>query len=165
MMTRARLEKPNQLPSGSRRCAGTACEHARRHRLQQSHLARPLDAAGVGRDEDVARALVALGLEPLDQRIGLGVDAVDLDAAQVGEVAVQRLVGVVVPRRIEVERRSAACERRAMITPAPRASPAFTRRVVFTAVSQLRVIFSHVRSTRYEILQSANHFARIASFF
>ena len=52
----------------------------------------------------VARALVALGLEPFDQRIGLGVDAVDLDAAQVGEVAVERLVSVVVPRRIEVER-------------------------------------------------------------
>ena len=74
-----------------------------RDRLQQAHLAGALDAAGIGGDQDIARALVALGLEPLDQGIGLGVDAVDLHTAQIGEVAVERFVSVVMARRIEVE--------------------------------------------------------------
>jgi hypothetical protein len=78
-------------------------ENRRCHRLQEAHLAGPFDAAGVGGDQHVAGALVALGLEALDERIGLGIDAVDLDAGQIGEVAVQRLVGVVVARRIEIE--------------------------------------------------------------
>jgi len=73
-------------------------------RLQQPHLAGALDAAGVDRDEHVARALVAFGAKTLDERIGLGVDAVDLDARQVGEIAVQGFVGLVVTGRIEIER-------------------------------------------------------------
>ena len=66
-------------------------------------LPRALDASGVHRKEHVARALVAFRAQPLNQRIGLGVDTVDLDAGQIGEVAVQRLVCVVVARRIEIE--------------------------------------------------------------
>ena len=62
-------------------------------------------------------------LQPLDQRIGLGIDAVDLDAGQLGEVAVERLVGVVVARRIEVERAALCLGTPRMSTPAPKARP------------------------------------------
>jgi hypothetical protein len=55
------LEKPNQLRRD--RADGRTRGFGARSRtpLQQPHLARALDAAGIGRDEHVARALVALG--------------------------------------------------------------------------------------------------------
>jgi hypothetical protein len=78
-------------------------ERGRLDRLQQALLARQLDSPGVDRDEDVGRALVALGLHALDQRVGIGLDAVDLDPGRLGEVRVELLVGVVVARGVKVQ--------------------------------------------------------------
>ena len=78
--------------------------HRHRDRDRDRRHDRDRAAGDVARRHQHARALVALGLEPFDQRIGLGIDTVDLDAAQVSEVAVERLVSVVVACRIEVER-------------------------------------------------------------
>ncbi len=86
-------------------CRHCGLQHRRDDRLQQAYLAGALDTASVGADEDIARALVALGTQPLQKRIRLGVDAVDLDARQVGKVAVQRFIGIVVAGRIKVQRR------------------------------------------------------------
>jgi hypothetical protein len=53
------LEKPNQRRRDRADGRNGASRTRRGHRLQQPHLAGALDAAGIGRDEDVARALVA----------------------------------------------------------------------------------------------------------
>ncbi len=77
-------------------------QHLRMHRLQQVLAIGEPDAAGVDGQEDVGRAVGALGLHPGDQLLRRALDAVDRDAGRLGEVAVERLVGVVVPGRVDV---------------------------------------------------------------
>ena len=103
-MTRARVEKPYQRPPGSRRFAGNArLERRRLHRLEQAELLGAPQAAGVDGDQHVGRAALAFVADALDQRVFAALDAVDLDAGGFGEVGVERLVGLVVARRVEVQ--------------------------------------------------------------
>ena len=58
---------------------------------------------GVDRDQDVGRAVAALRLDPLDQLVGVALDQIDLDPGLLGERVVQRDVGIVVARRVEID--------------------------------------------------------------
>ena len=78
-------------------------QHRRIDRAEHARLFRAPQTSGIDRDEDVGGAELALGLDPLDQRIGIGLDAVDLDPSLLGEVLVEREIGVVVARGIEVD--------------------------------------------------------------
>ena len=78
-------------------------QHRRGHRLQDARLVGAPQPAGVDRDQHVGRAVAALGLDPLDQLVGVALDQVDLDPGLLGEPVVERDVGVVVPRRVEVD--------------------------------------------------------------
>ena len=63
---------------------------------------RRADAAGVDGEEDVGRAVGALGLHAGDHLFRRALDPVDGDPGHLGEVAVEVLV-VVVPRRVDVD--------------------------------------------------------------
>ena len=78
-------------------------EHARLDRLEQALLLRRPQPRGVDDQQDVGGAHRAFALDPLEQLLVAGLDPVDLDAGRLGEVVVERLVGLVVARRVEVE--------------------------------------------------------------
>jgi hypothetical protein len=78
-------------------------EQLRPDRLEEPGLLRAPQAPGVDRHQDIGGAARALLLHSLDQRILARLDAVDLDAGGLGEVGVERLVGLVVARGVEVE--------------------------------------------------------------
>ena len=80
-----------------------AVEHRGLHRLEETELVGAPEPAGVDRDQHVGRAARAFVADALDQRVLAGFDAVDLDPGQLGEVRVERLVGLVVARRVEVQ--------------------------------------------------------------
>ena len=73
------------------------------HRREQAEGIGLRQAGRVHRDEHVGRAVGALVLDTLEQLIFLALDAVDLDTGLAGEVRIQRLVGLVMARRIEIE--------------------------------------------------------------
>ena len=103
-MTRARFEKPNQLPAGSRSFAGMrSSSTADLTGWNRPELLRLPQPRGVDDQQHVGRARRAFAPEPLEQLLVAGLDAVDLDAGRLGEVGVQRLVGLVVARRVQVE--------------------------------------------------------------
>ena len=72
-------------------------------RLEQAELVGDLQPRGVHRDQQVGGAGRAFVADALDQLVFLAVDAVDLDAGGLGEVAVERLVGLVVAGGVDVE--------------------------------------------------------------
>ena len=78
-------------------------ERLRGHRLEEPQLLGAPQAAGVHRDQHVGRAAGAFVLQALEKRVLVGLDAVHLDAGLPGEVGVQRIVGLVVARGVEVE--------------------------------------------------------------
>ncbi len=78
-------------------------EHFRTHRLEEAELLCPPQPPCVDRHEDIGGAARGLVLEPLEQRILVGLDAIDLDARLLREVGVKGLVGLVMTRGIEVE--------------------------------------------------------------
>ena len=54
-------------------------------------------------EEDVGRTVAAFVANALEQFIFLALDAVDLDAGLLGEVRVERFVGLVMAGRVEVQ--------------------------------------------------------------
>ena len=72
-------------------------------RGEQAEFVRLGQAGSVDGEEDVGRAVGAFVLQPLEQFVFLALDAVDLDPGLLGEVAVQRFVGLVVAGRVEVQ--------------------------------------------------------------
>ena len=62
-------------------------------------------AARVDGEQEVGRAVRAFRLDPLDQGIALAFDAVDLDPGFLGEVRIERFVGLIVPGGVEVQLR------------------------------------------------------------
>ena len=81
----------------------TRFKHGAVDGLEQAQLFGAGDADRVNGDENVCRRIFALGFHPRDQLIGVAFDPVDGDARRLGEVRVEPFVGIVVPRRIEVE--------------------------------------------------------------
>jgi hypothetical protein len=92
-------------------CGNARVEHRGLHRLEQTELLHPPQAAGVDRDEHVGRAARAFVADALDERVLARLDAVHLDAGLPGEAGVERLVGLVVARRVEVDDLVLACGR------------------------------------------------------
>jgi len=78
-------------------------EHGGAQRLQQTGLLRAPDAPGIDRDENVGRAVGALGAHALHELVGVGLDAVHANAGCAREIRVDRLVGVVMARRVEID--------------------------------------------------------------
>src|SRR4030095_16507651 len=106
-MTRARAENPNHLPWGARYAAGlrisssgdlTGAKIPACHDFQL----RP-ESADIYGDEEVSRTVGHLGLDALEQRVLAAVDTVDPDAGLLREILVERLVGLIVPRGVQVE--------------------------------------------------------------
>ena len=60
-------------------------------------------AGGVDGEEDIGRAVGAFVLQAFEQLVFLALDAIDLDPGLLGEVAVQRFVGLIVAGRVEVQ--------------------------------------------------------------
>ena len=77
----------------------------RLHGLEQAGLLGAPQAAGVDCNQDVRRAVHVLAANPLDQLIALAFEAIDLNAGQLREAVVKRLVGLVMARGVEVELR------------------------------------------------------------
>ena len=78
-------------------------QHGRVDRLEQTvgfGLGQP---RRIDQQHHVGRAGRAFGLQPRDDAGVVGIDAVDLDAGGLGEVGVQRLVGLVVAGRVQVQ--------------------------------------------------------------
>src|SRR3546814_13096261 len=75
----------------------------RLHRLEQGSLIGAPPAPGIHRDEDVGWAIGRLALDALDKSVALRLDAVDLDARLLGEAAVEGVIGLVVPGRVDVQ--------------------------------------------------------------
>ena len=65
-------------------------QNRRRDRLQDAGLLGAPEPAGIDRDQEIGGAVPALGLDPLDQLIGVALDPVDLDAGLLGELVVER---------------------------------------------------------------------------
>jgi hypothetical protein len=106
---RARVDMPNQARPGA-----LAAAELRWHALlQQADLTgwnRPSCSPRHNRAASTSRITsaglaAAFGLQARQDAGVVGFDAVDADAGGLGEVAVQRFVGLVVPRRVEVQRR------------------------------------------------------------
>ncbi|MNT30448.1 hypothetical protein D3C72_1662430 [compost metagenome] len=88
-------------------------KHLGLDRREHAGLLGPPQPADIDGDEHVGRAVGAFIADALQQRVFLAFDAVDLDAGLLGEVGVQRLVRLVVPRGVEVEHLflGSGCER------------------------------------------------------
>ena len=71
--------------------------------LEQTQAVGHLEAGRVHRDQQIGRAGLALVADALDQFLFLAIEPVDLDARALAEVGVERFVGLVVPRRVDVE--------------------------------------------------------------
>jgi hypothetical protein len=67
MITRARLEKPNQLPSGSRIDAGMRSASDADFTGWKSPAAAPTTAARIDDHQHVGRAVGPFALDPLEQ--------------------------------------------------------------------------------------------------
>jgi len=78
-------------------------QYRRFNRREDVRLIGLPDPPDVDGDEDVRRPIGALGLDPLEQRVLAALDPVDLDAGLLGEVGVERLIGCVVARGVEIE--------------------------------------------------------------
>lgn len=83
---------------GDRRLEGVGL-----HRCEHPGRVGGGEAGGVDGDEHVGGAVGALVADALEKLVFLALDAVDLDAGLRGEVAVERLVGLVMAGRVEVE--------------------------------------------------------------
>ena len=78
-------------------------ENVGRDRLEDALLMRPPQAPGVDGDEHVRRAELAFVADALDQCVAAALDQVDVDAGLRREPLVERQVGVVVARGIDVD--------------------------------------------------------------
>ena len=77
---RARWLRANQLPSGSRRLAGTACSRIGESIGRRCLLGRDGEVAGVDGHVDVGLGVLALGGDALSQ-LGIGAfEELDVDA-------------------------------------------------------------------------------------
>ena len=73
-------------------------QHLRGYRLQDARLIGAPQPAGVDRDQHVGRAVAALGLDALEQLVGVALDQIDHNAGLLGERVVQRHVRIIMPR-------------------------------------------------------------------
>ena len=78
-------------------------QHLGFDRQEQAVLFAAPQAGGIHQQDHVGGRSSALGLQARDDAGVVRVHAVDLDAGSLGEVVVQRLIGAVVTRRIQVE--------------------------------------------------------------
>lgn len=78
-------------------------KHRRIHGREDAGLLGAPQAAGVDGDEQVRRAELALGFDALDQRVGISLDAIDLDAGFPREILIERKVGVIMARGVDVD--------------------------------------------------------------
>jgi hypothetical protein len=78
-------------------------QDGRTHRQEQTVALGLRQACRVDQQDHVGRAVGALGLQAGQHARVVGVEALDADAGGLGEVGVERLVGLVVTRRVQVE--------------------------------------------------------------
>ena len=71
--------------------------------LEQALVGGGVEAGGVDEHEHIGGAVLALTLEALQQGVVLGLQQVHLDAGTGGELAIELLVAVVVPTRIDTD--------------------------------------------------------------
>ena len=80
-------------------------QHLRLDGLKQAETVCNLQASGIHGDQDVGWRVGTFVLDALQQFIFLAIQAIDLDAGLLGEVVVQRLIGLIVACRVDVEYR------------------------------------------------------------
>ena len=77
-------------------------QHLGLDRLQHAGFLGTDQPAGIDGDQQIGGAVLALGLDTLDQLVGLGLDQIDLDAGLLGEILVERVVRIVMARGIDI---------------------------------------------------------------
>jgi len=78
-------------------------DDGRLHRLEQAVLLAAPQARRIDQEDHVGGARGALGLQPGEDACVVGLDPVDSDAGGLGEVGVERFVGLVVAGRVQVQ--------------------------------------------------------------
>ena len=71
--------------------------------LKDALLVRPPQSPGIHGDEQVGGAELAFVVDALDQAIAVAFDEIDFNAAALGEALIERQVGVVVARGVDVD--------------------------------------------------------------
>ena len=99
------------MPAGSRKWRGCVLERRRLHGLEQA-LCCACDSRAASTISSSSAGLSAPSLFSRARSRSSPLDPVDLDAGGLGEVVVQRLVGLVVARRIKVQDRVLGSEGR-----------------------------------------------------
>jgi len=79
-------------------------ENLRIDRREQPQFVGLGQARGIDRQEDIGRAVAALVPDAFEEFIFLAFDAIDPDAGLLREIRIERLVGLIVAGRVEVER-------------------------------------------------------------
>ena len=79
--------------------------------VQNSRFLGAPEPAGIDRDQDIGRAVFPFADNPLDQRIGACLDQIDPDAGLLGEILIQRQIGIVMARGIDIDATSHLCRR------------------------------------------------------
>ena len=77
-------------------------ERRRLDRLGDAGIGRLREIADIDREQEVGRAVAALGLNALDQAL-LGIDHIDLDAGLVGELFQQRVDQIRLPVGVDID--------------------------------------------------------------
>jgi len=101
--TRAQRETEPQPARFAIARRNSRLEQRRFHRLEEPELLGAPQATRIHRHQHVSRAALAFIADALDQRVFARFNAIDLDAGLPGEVGVQRLVSLVVARRVQVQ--------------------------------------------------------------
>jgi len=78
-------------------------ERIRLDGLEQALLLRRPQSGSVDDEQDVGGTHRAFALDPLEQLLVAGFDPVDPDAGRLGEILVERFVGLVMTRRVKIE--------------------------------------------------------------
>jgi hypothetical protein len=86
-MTRARSEAGPESVRLAVAGGNARVQHRGFHRLEETELLGAPQAARIHRDQHVGGAALALVADALDERVFARLDAVDLDAGGLGEVA------------------------------------------------------------------------------
>jgi hypothetical protein len=71
--------------------------------LQQAELLRAPQTPGIHGNQHIAGARGAFVLQSLDERVFAGLDAIHLDTGLLREVGIERVVGLIVARRVEIQ--------------------------------------------------------------
>ena len=96
--------KPEPRSIGRAQFAGNFCLQQRRlHRLKQSLLLGFQEPTHIHGNQHVGGTFVTFDFQAFNQRIFQTLDAVDFDAGGFFKIGIERLVGLVVARRIQVQ--------------------------------------------------------------